>query len=884
MINKCKRFLVIVLGLAIFAGAAEAALQAVDPGPYTAATGFFPLYYTDGGSTNPPLAPVTLDLCLSKAAGPNGQLCALLPNPGVFDPDRPIVFPVNFPDEAFYFMADAIVNGSGMSLTYGAHLEAAFLSGLPAPGDQITFARIRVRADFDLTVPTPGTYTVTHPYGVETFNIPTPGRRVINLTRDIGIAPLFTGALAGDIGPFLRRSATAGGEELVPRITAVNPDTGLPEEFIGDPNVPQFATGSPFGTNFVQIQRTADGGGNPTTDPTASSDQFFLQGRVWNGQRPTNVAVERASYGRTPGGAVTIDAFANTPESTTATVCFRETLDLVGGTEPCLFTMTSDGAGKFYGRDPAAPAVPPYIVVTGRNPSAVPATTPTPIAQALSDVVKVTRARFARDTNTLVIQARSSDQAFPPKITALGLGVLTPGACPTGLQRLETVLPGEPPAFVTLVSSGGGRQTEPVTVVPTAAAGGANTAPVAANDTATTTEDTPVTIAVLANDTDADCDALSVTGVSNAVNGTAVVNANGTVTFTPALNFNGTGTAGFAYDISDGNGGTAGASVTVTVTPVNDAPVANPDGVAPDFITTTEDTPLTIQHATLLANDTDVDNAQSTLAIANFNVQGLAGTLSLGLDNVTFTPNLNFNGTTSFSYRVQDPSGALSSFATVAITVAAVNDAPVANNDTANTASGTPVTINVLANDTDVDNAPPAAPNAGLTVSAVTQPLNGTVVINSGVTPNTVTYTPAPNFSGSNTFTYTASDPGGLTATATVAVTVAAGPAVDLDIDRFTVPGSVRRPATITPQLRVRNNGTVNQPRNAQIRGVTQTGAVFYDRTIPVSDPVGGGTTTFNFPASQSTNAAGAGTITWTAEIFDDNPDVDRATATTQVR
>ena len=765
MMNMRKRLLVAVLGLAIFAGAAEAAtegLQAVDPGPYTAATGYFPLYYQDKQN-------LTLDLCLSKAVSPDpaaagGLLCNLLPNPGVFDPALPIVFPVNFPDEAFYFTADANVVGSGIDLIYVAHLEAAFAAGLPVPGDQITFSRIRVRADFDVTVPTPGTYTITPPYGVETFTVATPGRRGINSTRDIGVSPgNFAGALLGDIGPFLRRSAAEGGAPSA-LIQGLDPVTLLPngELFIGDPNVTQFATGSPFGTNFVQIQRVADAGGNPTTSPTVSSNQFFLSGRVWNGQRPTNVAVERASYSRTVDPvtfAVTtrIDSFAgSTP---TASVCFRETLDLVPPApgNPCKISMTGDGAGKFFGQDGNAPVVPPYIVVTATDPNAATPTTPTPLAQALGDVLKVTKAQYATNTRTLLIEATSSDEAAPPKIAAVGLGVLTPVPGTIAGQRLQAVLPAEPPAFVTLVSSGGGRHTEPVTVV---AAAAANRNPVANPDTATTAEDTPVTINVLANDTDPDGNTLAVTGVSGATNGTAVVNANSTVTFTPALNFN--GTAGFNYAISDGNGGTASAHVTVTVTPVNDNPVAV--------------------------------------------------------------------------------------------------------NDTATTPANTPVTIAVLANDSDVD-------GDALTVTAVTQPANGTASTNG----TTVTYTPAANFAGTNSFSYTISDGHGGSATATVTVTVQAG--VDLDIARFTVPNTGRVGRALTLSINVNNGGTVNGVRTATLTG-TQNGVQVYNRSIAVSDPVGGGTSQFAFPAFTPTVT---GTISWRVEIFDDNPDVDVATGTTAV-
>ena len=683
MLNMRKKVLVTALGLASFAGASQAALQAVDPGPYTAATGYFPLYYTDTGN-------VTLDLCLSKAVSPDpaaggGFLCTLLANPGVFDPAQPIVFPTNFPDEAFYFTADANVVGQGIDLIYIAHLEAAFAAGLPVPGDQVTFARIRVRADLDVNLTQPGTYQVTHPYGVEIFSVATPGRKVINATRDIGIgAPGdFSGALGGDIGPFLQRAAAAGGAAL-PLIQAVNPETGQTEQFIGDPNVPQFATGSPFGTNFVRIQRIADAGGNPTAAPNVSTDQFFLSGRVFNNQIPTAVTVDRASYGRTVNpatGAITttIDGFA--ASSPTASVCFRETVELVPPGSPCLINLTPDGSGKFYGYDSNAAAVPPYLVVTATDPVA--GTGPTTVAQALGDVLKVSKAQYAKDTRTLVINATSSDEAVAPKITAVGLGVLTPVPGTVADQRLQTVLPAEPPAFVTLVSSGGGRHTEPVTVIATAPV---NNLPVANTDATTTAEDTPVNIPVLANDTDSDVnDVLVVTGVSGATGGTAAINADGTVRFTPALNFNGSG--GFNYAISDGNGGTASSSVTVTVTAVNDAPVAGNDAA-----TTSANTPVTL---TVLTNDSDVDGGTLTVSAVT---QPANGTVTTDGSTVTYTPNAGFSGANTFSYTVSDGNGGTAT-ASVTVTV----QAPVDLDITALTVPGTgrvgramnAVTINV---------------------------------------------------------------------------------------------------------------------------------------------------------------------------------------------
>jgi large repetitive protein len=273
-----------------------------------------------------------------------------------------------------------------------------------------------------------------------------------------------------------------------------------------------------------------------------------------------------------------------------------------------------------------------------------------------------------------------------------------------------------------------------------------NDLPVAANDSATTLEDQPVTLPVLANDSDPDGDPLTVTAATSP-NGSVVINPDGTITFTPALNFNGPAT--ITYTVSDGKGGTTTASVTVTVTPVNDPPVARADVGA-----TPEDTPVRLSP---LANDSDVDGNPLTITAAS----APNGTVVINPDGtITYTPNRNFNGTDTVTYQISDGKGGFST-ATITVTVAAVNDPPVAANDVIGTDEDTPVRIPVLANDLDADGDP-------LTITVATSP-NGTVVINPD---GTITFTPSHDFSGPTTITYTISDGKGGTSTATVTVDV----------------------------------------------------------------------------------------------------------------
>ncbi len=170
-----------------------------------------------------------------------------------------------------------------------------------------------------------------------------------------------------------------------------------------------------------------------------------------------------------------------------------------------------------------------------------------------------------------------------------------------------------------------------------------NNVPVAADDTASTAQDTAVTVDVLANDTDADSDTLTVSAVGTASNGT-VVNNTSDVTYTPTTGFTGTDT--FTYTVSDGNGGTDTGTVTVTVNLTNSPPTA-----AYDYVTTQVDTPVTVN---VLANDTDPDS--DTLTIDSVTVPE-NGTAAISDGSVIYTPASGYTGSDSFNYTISDPSG-----------------------------------------------------------------------------------------------------------------------------------------------------------------------------------------------------------------------------------
>ncbi len=272
-----------------------------------------------------------------------------------------------------------------------------------------------------------------------------------------------------------------------------------------------------------------------------------------------------------------------------------------------------------------------------------------------------------------------------------------------------------------------------------------NDAPVATDDLAATDPGTPVTIPVLANDTDVDGDTLTVTDATSA-DGTVVVNADGTVTFTPAAGF--TGDAVIDYTIDDGNGASDTAQVSVSVGETSTAPVAEDDTAVTD-----EDTTVVIP---VLANDSDAEGDPLTVTEAS----SPDGTVEINPDGtLSFTPDRDFNGTTTISYTINDGNGGEDT-ATVDVTVNPVNDGPVAEDDTATTDAGTPVTVPVLDNDSDVEGDP-------LTVITASSP-HGDVEINPD---GTLTFTPADGFTGEAAVNYTISD-GALTDPAVLFVTV----------------------------------------------------------------------------------------------------------------
>ncbi|MEE3663849.1 retention module-containing protein, partial [Brenneria sp. g21c3] len=300
-------------------------------------------------------------------------------------------------------------------------------------------------------------------------------------------------------------------------------------------------------------------------------------------------------------------------------------------------------------------------------------------------------------------------------------------------------------SFIVTVDDGrGGTVSSTVSIGVTAV----NDAPVTADQSLTTTEDTPVVGQITASDVDGD--ELSYTVGEAPKNGTLTLDdATGEYTYTPTANFNGSDS--FTVTVADGQGGTTVSTVNIGVTSVNDVPVTSDQ-----TLTTTEDTPVTGQ---ITASDVDGDELSYTVGEAPKN-----GTLVLdpATGEYTYTPTANFNGNDSFTVTVADGNGG-TTVSTVNVGVTAVNDAPATADQTLTTAEDTPVIGKITASDVDGDE---------LSYTVGEAPKNGTLTLDAAT--GEYTYTPTANFNGNDSFSVTVADGNGGTTVSTVNVGVTA--------------------------------------------------------------------------------------------------------------
>ena len=654
------------VSIGLLSPAAQAVLERA--GPADPANGF-PRWYQDTSG-------VSLELCLpqTQAELVDGH-CLLLPG----DPPRvPEIFPAQFFDEHFWWAANASLtpaNGGGAQLVLA--LEAAFAADV-TPGGQIVFTRIRVKLN---PVPATGTYRFIHPYGEESIEAAVGDR--IFFTDDVGIACPpgdFTCAMQGRVGPFLLPSPFPGGVE-----EAAIPGPVPGKLYIADPARLGPVTGSPLpdvlgsdgllhNHNVFRIEgppgSNLDGAGN---DFIETSD-FALMGRLYTGQMPSLVNVDRASYARTPTDQ-SVDVFATAfPTAGTRLpgaerpagvaplmsvynapcgVTLDDLGDVIGYIAPTGAVetlMLAEGNARWAQLRPALGDPIPDSVCVKDNSAANAQGQPVPAFHqvAVNDEVDITEVFYDPVNRTLTVSATSSDLVVPPTLTLTDFDADLTGDRAT----IDNVT--APPPRVRVISSARGTDVEDVRTGLATDSGGGVTQVTAGNDAAATSEDFAVVIPAIDNDTvdggpiDPAATPVALAIVVNGTRGTAVSdNATGAITYVPRPNAN--GVDAFTYTVTAGGVTSNIATVTVAIGAVNDAPV----GIA-DSTGGAVGTPLTVN---VLANDIDVDG--DTLSIADGSVTaptGPVGTTSSATANAdgTITFSANGVGSYSFSYRVTD--------------------------------------------------------------------------------------------------------------------------------------------------------------------------------------------------------------------------------------
>ncbi|MDM5332022.1 IPT/TIG domain protein [Ureibacillus composti] len=390
-------------------------------GPINALNGF-PLWYKDRNG-----------LRLMLNTDPNDPFNVItpadIPNPG-----QPVSFPDNFPEEAFYFTAEAqMVTGTGERARLVLALEAAFVNDEPAIGEQIVFGRVRIRV---AGLVAGATYIVTHPYGENTFVAEDDGDGggEINFTQDIGglNGGNFELATRSKIDPFLRWDPS------IP--------PAAPSGYIGDPNILHEVIGSEVSENVFRIVGPGIGIDSPNQvgdNPDMIETRLFsVAGKI---STVSGVETTRATYSQSDVTGGSIDVFAFSDPDVTPQV-IEATAD---GVNP---TILEGANGLYFARLGFVGENPPSTL-TVTNKSDIP-----PSVSEIEPVDFITAvANYDNDTNTLTITATSSDtfRNVLLKVEDYGEGELD-----IPVSRITFTVPPR----VTITSSEGGRVTIPVTI------------------------------------------------------------------------------------------------------------------------------------------------------------------------------------------------------------------------------------------------------------------------------------------------------------------------------------------------------------------------------------------------------------------------------------
>jgi hypothetical protein len=632
--NVSRTMLRIAAAATILASAVPAHAVLLDHGPADP-TLVFPIWYRD-------LNGLALKECLSTVASPNpgslGKPMCFPLNP------NPAGFAGNVGPEVFYNGLNLAVSGPAFSMKYVGAVEASYIpAGLPVHGTEAVFSRIR----FTASVSVAGTYKVTHPFGVDVFNVKAAdlGPRAIFTTIDVPFASPgnFDGVLAGNMGPWVQWDFVDVGFTLT---------NTAGEQFVSDPNFFHTFTGSPFGTNFIRVDgpvgSNLDGVGNDFIQTPLGN----VVGQKYLAPIPTPLTIKRATYSRNSptAGKVGIDVWASSAPGAS--------MILTGAGMPSV-KMTGDAAGNYFAHIETPVAVIPPTTVQVTNTTSVPVNSAT---APLVDLVTINTATFDTFTRSLSVTAGSSDLLAPgPALDVVGPlgGPMTAGAYSTTL--LAGVLP---PTAVSVISGAGGKDTQSVAVLPNNAA--FTVSPIAVADVVTTNENTAININATAND--AVIAPASVIVINPPASGTAtpVAATPGVITYTPANGFFGVDT--FQYVEIDATGAVSNlATVTVNVVFVAVGPTANPDDFA---MLQNKATPLLGRTINVLANDVAAAGTTINAASVKITTLPLHGTAVANADGtVTYTPVLNYNGADSYQYTVANSVGVPSTPALVNIVV-----------------------------------------------------------------------------------------------------------------------------------------------------------------------------------------------------------------------
>ncbi|GAB3931220.1 CshA/CshB family fibrillar adhesin-related protein [Mucilaginibacter myungsuensis] len=418
--------------------------------------------------------------------------------------------------------------------------------------------------------------------------------------------------------------------------------------------------------------------------------------------------------------AIVIDELANDPGTTPATTVTLGTAPLHGTvTLNANRTITYTPVGTYTGKDN-------FTYTITRNGS-----TSLPIAVTVNiKPVASPDAVFADITAPTIITVKANDGNSATNstvtVTAPTNGTATVNA---NGQVIYTPNPGYsgPDSFTYRLTTPDGVVSDPVTVTVTV------TAAAGVADTDTTPFNTPITTNVRAND--GASQATATVAATNGSHGTTVVNANGTVTYTP-INYVGLDT--YTYTLT--NGGITSAPITVTISV---KPVGTFDGAS---------TPINTPVTTAVKNNDGASGVGTTIIPTN----GANGTTSVNPDGtITYTPATNYTGTDTYTYTLRTSDGVVSDPISVTVSVRLVGVA-----DNVSTLVNVPVTTNVKANDGVSGNGANVTPTDGL---------HGTTTVNAA---GLVTYTPNAGYSGLDTYTYTLSIPGAVSDQITVTVSI----------------------------------------------------------------------------------------------------------------